>query len=130
MVVELRRLCATDLSYGDIGKRMGLTKNSVIAKARRLKIDAERPDFVRLRNSSGGWNRFHQRIKAASMLVLQPRTEKSDTLPPGGCLFPMWDHQERPTHVYCGEQRREGAPYCRHHCEIAYKSKDEMQEAA
>lgn len=36
---ELRRLVATGLSYGLIGRTMGITKNAVIGRAHRLFLD-------------------------------------------------------------------------------------------
>ena len=32
-----------------------------------------------------------------------------------GCLWPMWPHESRPTHEYCGQHRLEGSSYCTEH---------------
>lgn len=41
-----------------------------------------------------------------------------------GCRWPMWETR-RPTHLYCGEQRRDlGCPYCAAHAKRAYVDKN------
>ena len=32
-----------------------------------------------------------------------------------GCLWPMWPHESRPTHEYCGKQRTGESSYCAEH---------------
>jgi hypothetical protein len=38
-----------------------------------------------------------------------------DSYPKRGCLWPMWPHESRPTHQYCGRQRAMESSYCAEH---------------
>jgi hypothetical protein len=119
-VAELRRLCETEMSYTAMGAAMGLTRNTVISKAKRLKI--ERPVIVYQRHNGGGWKRRREQVHPTYHINVRPTTVEPvnlGPLPSGGCLFPMWGN-ERPTHVYCGEQRKGDRPYCIEHCATAY----------
>lgn len=40
--------------------------------------------------------------------------------PPTKCRWPMWNDQERATHVYCGARVVANKPYCAAHCRRAY----------
>jgi len=39
---------------------------------------------------------------------------------PRTCQWPLWDDQERATHVYCGKATVTGRVYCHEHCTRAY----------
>jgi GcrA cell cycle regulator len=42
----------------------------------------------------------------------------------GGCRWPMWGHG-RPTHLYCGEPRRDAAcSYCEGHAAVAFQRRE------
>lgn len=42
----------------------------------------------------------------------------------GGCRFPPWGNQERPTHEYCGAKRvGPGEPYCHEHRALCWKGR-------
>jgi hypothetical protein len=32
-----------------------------------------------------------------------------------GCCWPMWPHDARPNHMYCGDPKVEGSSYCQKH---------------
>ncbi len=38
-----------------------------------------------------------------------------------GCLWPMWPHDSRPTHEYCGSKRHPESPYCEYHRRMAIR---------
>jgi len=38
-----------------------------------------------------------------------------DSRPIRGCLWPMWPHDSRPTHQYCGKRRTPESSYCAQH---------------
>jgi hypothetical protein len=47
-----------------------------------------------------------------------------------GCRWPLWG-KGRPTHLYCGEQRRDvGCPYCAAHAKRAYVDKTAPRDPA
>lgn len=39
-----------------------------------------------------------------------------------GCLWPMWPHDSRPTHDYCGERREGESSYCDFHRRMAIRN--------
>jgi hypothetical protein len=43
-----------------------------------------------------------------------------------GCLWPMWDHSEKPDHTYCDAKRTEGQPYCSNHYAKSIRSSEEV----
>jgi hypothetical protein len=47
------------------------------------------------------------------------------THPGAGCLWPMWDHSEKPDHHYCGGKRLEGQSYCSNHYVKSVRSSEE-----
>ena len=46
----------------------------------------------------------------------------SDAKPRRGCLWPMWPHESRPTHEYCGKHRADAGPYCQHHKRMSIRN--------
>ena len=120
-IADLRRLCEkTDLSLTEIAAAMGLSKNQVVGKARRLKV--ARSEIVLARYNGGGWKRRREKTRP---MTIEPMPLG---LPSGGCLFPMWGN-ERPTHEFCDATRKPGKPYCERHCSIAYEN-PKAKEAA
>jgi GcrA cell cycle regulator len=100
-IAELARLTAEALPISEIARRMGLSKNAVVGKRNRLGLAI--PDAVSLRR-----------------LPPKPRVVelKRDV---GGCRWPMWSDQERPTHTYCcARVHAPGEPYCSAHRERAW----------
>ena len=46
----------------------------------------------------------------------------SDVKPRRGCLWPLWPHESRPTHEYCGAHRASEGPYCQHHRQMSIRN--------
>ncbi len=42
-----------------------------------------------------------------------------------GCLWPMWPHDARPTHEYCGVRRAPDSSYCAEHQRRSIRNLDE-----
>ena len=38
-----------------------------------------------------------------------------------GCLWPMWAHDARPNHEYCGKHRTEDSSYCEAHRRLSIR---------
>jgi hypothetical protein len=36
------------------------------------------------------------------------------------CCWPMWDHNTKPTHDFCGKRRQKGRVYCPTHAKLAH----------
>ena len=97
-VQELTKLWATGLSASEIGRRLGITKNAVVGKVRRLDLAMRRQPAV-------------------------PKIDRKiitlDSLKANMCSWPNGD-PGKPNFRFCGKPAEPGKPYCAHHCEIAY----------
>jgi hypothetical protein len=49
----------------------------------------------------------------------------SDDRPLRGCKWPLWPHDARPNHEYCGCKKMPGSSYCYEHYEKSIRSADE-----
>jgi GcrA cell cycle regulator len=136
---ELTRLWAQGYSTAVIGHRLGVTKNAVIGRARRLKL-TPRPNPVRADQVAA---RAKAREEAAQrMAAIRERVEAIMPQQPepaprpvaaapiftGQCKWPLWG-DEKPTHAYCGGPAEPGKPYCAEHCARAYTKPKPPQEA-
>tara|TARA_B100000315_G_scaffold61414_2_gene55760 strand:+ start:688 stop:1050 length:363 start_codon:yes stop_codon:yes gene_type:complete len=97
-VEELTKLWATGLSASEIGRKLGITKNAVVGKVRRLDLAMRR----------------------------QPATPKVDrkviTLDSLKANMCSWPNGEpgTPEFRFCGKVAEPSKPYCADHCAIAY----------
>lgn len=103
-VKELTKLWASGLSAAEIGRRMGITKNAVVGKVRRLDLT--------WRRAPGQRNPIKR--EHASLADLK----NSD------CVWPMGEPQD-PKFRFCSEptgNRTDGrsSPYCPKHTAIAW----------
>ena len=46
----------------------------------------------------------------------------SETTLARGCKWPMWPHDSRPTHEYCGARRASNSSYCDKHKEESVRN--------
>lgn len=90
MILTLRKEWKRGTKAREIGEKIGVSKDAVIAQARRLRLTA--------RAVAG---------ERSATTVSAP----SDN-PLAGCLMPMWNNREAPTHRYCGKPRKPGSSYC------------------
>ena len=144
-MAELRQRWDVDgQSAATIGRLMGISKNAVIGKARRMGLEARRsPIKSKLSLSdTGGINVGNERKgrnRKASNLRLgvpdddepcQPvQTVRSTGTSDKPCQWPLWG-RGRPTDVFCGLPARIGAPYCPAHCARAYVGRVKLEDAA
>jgi GcrA cell cycle regulator len=135
-VAELMRLWEAGRSASEIGRLLGVSKNSVVGKAHRMKLKA-RPSPIK-RGSAPQV----RRVAVASMPkpVMQapaapkPAESRVATAAPArrpvravarsngkgpNCLWPIGDPGDQDFH-FCGAPAVAGKPYCDEHCARAY----------
>ncbi len=95
LITNLAKLWDEGHSTAEIGRRLGISRNSVIGKAHRLAL-SPRP----------------------SPLKRPPirRLPESYLSPAGRCQWPV----EGGPYKKCGEQTVKGKPYCEAHCKASY----------
>lgn len=139
-VARLRELWTAGHSTAEIGRRMGMSKNAVISKSHRLGLPG-RPSPIK----RGGYtpparaklvrNKPTLPALASTMTRLEAGGRGTRPVPPRlvapaaasqpipivsrPCCWPMWPHNVRPTHEYCGKRGVPGKPYCEPHMEKA-----------
>ncbi|MCK5446371.1 MAG: global cell cycle regulator GcrA-like protein [Rhodospirillaceae bacterium] len=119
-ISQLTDLWDTGLPTSAIGKKMGITKNSVIGKARRMGLPA-RPSPIRMGGPSRRKRAPKKAIKIKKEIILRP---KDIPLVPlidlgNGCPWPYGDPQDD-DFGFCGQQKDGKKAYCAEHNERAY----------
>jgi GcrA cell cycle regulator len=127
-LVELWADCS--LSAAEIGRRLGVSKNSVVGRSHRLHLKARPSPIIR----SGDSPKPRQPRPARSTLRLEeivPIREPASQMPQppeptivgdrlrGPCCWPI-GHPGTANFAYCGQQTWPGRPYCKEHCQCAY----------
>ncbi len=148
-VEKLRKLWKKGLTTVEIGRELGVSKNSVVGKAHRLKLDA-RPSPIK----KAGEKKVENLTKPTVAKVEKKKVEKApkqqaklekqeapavktsqDTKKPDSdasdsmlrlmdvtatsCRWPIGDPKEGDFH-FCDKEAVEGKPYCLVHCAQAY----------
>ena len=137
-VAELMRLWEAGRSASEIGRMLGVSKNSVVGKAHRMKL-AARPSPIK---RGGSTTARRTAIPPASKPVVrvqpEPKIERSVPAAPvkpaprrpapvarrasgkgPNCLWPIGDPGDEDFH-FCGAPAVPGKPYCDEHCARAY----------
>lgn len=106
----IKQLADAGHSAGEISRRVGATRNTVIGICRRR-----------------GYRLARARQPAATPLPTQmpapaPAAGRaSKARPGGGCRWPLWANDAKPDHRYCGKAvHAAGEPYCSTHRAIAW----------
>lgn len=112
--------------YQLIGERLGLTRDAVSGRVRRMKEKGVVIPFPELRRQTPKPPSPTSKVTAKVMRVsgspLKLEIEGSGTrlvdLPPGSCMYPTGYDGE---HLFCGKPRRDPlTSYCEHHHTIAW----------
>lgn len=133
-VAELMRLWEAGRSASEIGRLLGVSKNSVVGKAHRMKLKA-RPSPIK-RGSAPQVRRvavahaakpavqapavqkpMERRVAAPAPRPARPVARASGKGP--NCLWPIGDPGDQDFH-FCGAPAVPGKPYCDEHCARAY----------
>lgn len=107
MVVELAKLWEQGLTTGEIGRRLGISKNAVVGKAHRLGLQS-RPSPIK--REKGKEDKPEKKNK--KYITLMDLTTRM-------CRWPIGDPREENFH-FCGKEIPVGGTYCSHHAGIAY----------
>ncbi len=133
-VTELAKLWDSGYSASVIGRMLGVSKNAVVGKAHRMRLQS-RPSPIRRDRSTPVRRRvpmpvrLHQDRPMAPPPPPAPRwTARTDGKGPN-CLWPLGDPGEPDFH-FCGDPAVEGKPYCPDHCARAYITRSRAEGEA
>lgn len=121
MIQRLEELWAKGTSASAIGKDLGVSKNAVIGKSRRLKLPARPSPIVRAGEKkkpvTGATPKEKQRITDIIELTAHL------------CRWPFGNPDEEDFY-FCGKAVVPGKPYCQEHSDIAYVAKSGSRDRA
>ena len=117
-IAKLIALVAKGLSYSQIGKQLGMSKNAAIGKARRLRLNKSQAlPVISVRRPT-------PRPKAG--LKPKPEPEPEDhiglvsmmNLRDGDCRYPIGEYKEM---MFCGKPKDSNRVYCEKHALKCYQ---------
>lgn len=112
----LKSLWAEGLTTGEIGKRLGVSKNAVVGKAHRLGLKGRPSPIKRSGKAAKAEAPPKQPDPVPSLVDLAAHT----------CRWPIGDPREAGFH-FCGKPALTGKPYCGEHASIAYVTSGSKQ---
>lgn len=149
---ELTRLWnQTDpvLTTVEIGARLGVSKNSAVGRAHRISLPSRpspirrygprpdsqkmkfgRPKSARVTATGGGEPMQKPVLPKAEPFVPDPALTISISSSRSRCAFPLWAHDAKPDHRFCGHPTIPGSPYCRAHTALCSDGKPPAGGAA
>ena len=123
-IAQLKELWKGGTIAAEIGKRLGTSKNAVIAKANRLHCAPRKQGGV-LGSKHPRTQYISRKVVAAETLAeMGPENPTTlENLTPEQCKFPL-GREEDPPEFFCGRQRwigtrKHASHYCKHHVYIA-----------
>lgn len=112
-VAELTALVADGVSFAEIGRRMGITKNAAIGKARRLGLTTPNEPFN------------------PKPVTTPERLDALGQFPDAGrCVYPIGHPREASFRFCASEVAVVGAPYCQFHMRLTHTRAAVEQQAA
>ncbi len=146
MVEDLKIMWKQGLTTGEIGKRLGVSKNSVVGKVHRLQLDA-RPSPIKKKEGNVSDSAAAEKkttVKNKAEKKNPPKTEPTPTVAPAPlpvkpassvgntsgevrltdldnhtCRWPLGDPKDENFH-FCGKKVKIGQTYCEEHAALAY----------
>jgi GcrA cell cycle regulator len=138
-IAKLTRLWNVEkLTVGQIVRVMGITRNSILGKVRRLNLDSRgspiKPRKTKVERLPGAKKGFKAIIPSVDTLVklnqpvARPIIKPRPVVPT--CHWPFGMPKEEGFH-FCGKPAVEGRPYCQEHVDIAYvRARDKYEDVA
>ena len=105
-IARLKKLWSEGLTTGEIGKRLGVSKNAVVGKAHRLGLKGRPSPIKRQPNKPVEVNK---ETRVFTLTDLSAQT----------CRWPIGDPKHEDFR-FCGKPVAAGKPYCGEHCSVAY----------
>ncbi len=149
MVEDLKIMWKQGLTTGEIGKRLGVSKNSIVGKVHRLQLDA-RPSPIKKKDEeqeNAAVAATAETKPAAVKAKTEKKTELREEIPAAApqpvaekpavvrknvagdvkltdldnhtCRWPIGDPKDENFH-FCGRKVRIGQTYCEEHAALAY----------
>lgn len=136
----LRELWTTGLSAAEIGRRIGVSKNAVIGKRKRLDLPPRPSPLQRIYVKRESKPKVAGKVTLAPLPSVERPVKVAPTPKPAApavykrivsCCWPI-GHPGTASFRFCGEQSDPGRPYCLEHAKLAYVKprKDAMEWAA
>lgn len=133
-IAELSRLWASGYTASAIGRMLGVSKNAVVGKAHRMRLQA-RPSPIRRDQRAPVCRRVPMPVRPVAALPVEPPPPpvRRWAAPKDGkgprCLWPFGDPGEANFH-FCGAPAVHGKPYCPEHCARAYIARSRADDEA
>ncbi len=152
-IEKLKKLWKKGLTTVEIGKELGISKNAVVGKAHRLKLES-RPSPIKKavdKKPITPENKVEAKPTKSAKVKEQPKAkekpqpqtqpkEKEKIIPPENmvtlmdvtatsCRWPIGDPQDPDFH-FCDKEAVEGRPYCLMHCAQAYMGVNKLLKGA
>jgi GcrA cell cycle regulator len=105
---RLKKLWAEGLTTGEIGKRLGVSKNAVVGKAHRLELKG-RPSPIKRPPRTAETHKKPPETRVFTLTDLSSQT----------CRWPIGDPKHEDFR-FCGKPVQAAKPYCSEHCTVAY----------
>ena len=138
-IAKLKKLWSEGLTTGEIGKRLGVSKNAVVGKAHRLGLKG-RPSPIKRQEPAAAAAATTTAAAGSPAPAVAPTSSKKEPvkiftltdLNHNTCRWPIGDPKHEDFR-FCGKQVYPGKPYCLDHCAQAYvgsnKPRNEEQAA-
>jgi len=137
-IAKLKKLWSEGLTTGEIGKRLGVSKNAVVGKAHRLGLKG-RPSPIKRQEAAVAAPQAASTGGGHTAAPAAPSSPKKETvkiftltdLTHNTCRWPIGDPKHEDFR-FCGKPVYPGKPYCLDHCAQAYvgSNKPRNEEAA
>lgn len=136
---KLKKLWQEGLTTGEIGKRLGVSKNAVVGKAHRLGLKGRPSPIKRAEGTTPATASAASSVSATPASPAAPASSKKQVakvftlidLNSNTCRWPIGDPKHEDFH-FCGKGVYPGKPYCLDHCAQAYvgSNKPRTEQAA